>query len=549
MEFLAESIGLLDLDPSSRAYVASPPDQNEGKPTNSNGGSTNSRSLFGRFDDDMLKQSDETPSSQRQYEPSAATITANPSSSYDDDELEQYLFHESSQSLLSTLSPDTPLTLSASSLNFRSHHDIATNDQCDDATDTTTSRPQRTTTADSVITKTITHRLTSQGCFSGNIDAITGRPIHGTLIYKNGCVYEGSFGAVGELVRHGNGECVYPHDCCNSEDGGTVKFVGRYEHDVPRHGIWFGNGWVYEGDLSIVSEIEIQQKRNGSNTATTSIGSSNLRIGITNPLPDNVLFHGTGRFMKKNGYSFQGEFVAGLACGVGKEILPEKKQVYYGEFWEGLRHGVGTLLEYYSCEVHCDDDDESTCEAQDHDASLHSLDLENASSDADNTRSSNNNGPDFAAGGSNSLSTERNNHNVPLHHQEMNESQTASPATNNRPALKANSNNVQQHTPSDNRTTNRSSNDNASSHKIQYKKAVRQRFSTGVWIAGQYEIEDSRGILNHNSIANNNTKTTECDTAKGEGRVEEEMKEKEATSPSLNRTTWDLLDEKWLGLG
>ena len=43
--------------------------------------------------------------------------------------------------------------------------------------------------------------------------------------------------------------------------------MGRYEWDLPRWGIWFGDGWVYEGDLAEAVEKEIT-------TTTTSISSS-----------------------------------------------------------------------------------------------------------------------------------------------------------------------------------------------------------------------------------------------------------------------------------
>jgi hypothetical protein len=371
MEFLAESIGLLDLDSSSRAYVAPAPENNTATQTNT---STNSI-LFGWWgstetrappnskskekkpanendDDDAAIRSEERRSiSNKTTRDTSSSQQASQklNSSFEEDELEQYLFHEtdnnneSCNSLLSSLSLNSPLTLSASSLNFK-----ACNQSSDDALPANninnSSSVNNQQYEETIITKTTTHRLTPQGSFSGNIDAITGHFIHGTFISNQfGTVYEGSFACNGrgESVRHGFGECVYPvHDfvstintmrssrgekeCGSKKECGSIKFVGRYEWDTPKTGIWFGNEWVYEGYLSSLHEIEQQQQLQQQHNDTLLGASSQHKrkgvIGISKPLPDNVLFHGTGRFMRKDGYIYQGEFVAGLACGVGKEV-------------------------------------------------------------------------------------------------------------------------------------------------------------------------------------------------------------------------------------
>ena len=354
MEFLAESIGLLDLDSASRPYVtSSTPDAETHSPNERN--STNSR-LFGWFDGnaadgEVMDKKEETDGSKLnetkdsdhcKTDPHEVAMPQSPRSCEEDD-LEQFLFHDNSSnnnnddsftSLLSSLSPDTPLTLSASDL-FRSQTLNEREPTKDEDATLTMNNNTRASATNPILTKTTIHRLSSQGCFSGNIDALTGHPLHGTFIAKNGYVYEGPFTTIGEQsVRHGRGECTYP------TAQGSMKFVGRYEYDLPRWGIWFGEGWVYEGDLAECRE-----------ETTVSLAGGSLEtkvIGITSPLPDNVLFNGTGKFMKANGYVYQGEFMSGLASGVGKEILSNGSGVYYGEFWEGLRHGVGTLIEYFS---------------------------------------------------------------------------------------------------------------------------------------------------------------------------------------------------------
>ena len=55
------------------------------------------------------------------------------------------------------------------------------------------------------------------------------------------------------MIRHGNGECTYANGS---------KFVGRYEWDIPRHGVWFGDGWVYEGEFLAVT-------KDGNSTSTS----------------------------------------------------------------------------------------------------------------------------------------------------------------------------------------------------------------------------------------------------------------------------------------
>jgi hypothetical protein len=75
-------------------------------------------------------------------------------------------------------------------------------------------------------------------------------------------------------------------------------------------------------------------------------------------------------------------------------------------------------------------------------------------------------------------------------------------------------------------------------------RVMKQRFSSGVWIAGQYEIEDSRGILHLGS-----NQVVEEEVFDPNAKSHDEPIDGSSTASSLNRTTWDLLPEKWLGLG
>eukprot|EP00804_Cyclotella_cryptica_P002554 CCRYP_010387-RA/>CCRYP_010387-RA protein AED:0.10 eAED:0.10 QI:0/-1/0/1/-1/1/1/0/655 len=612
MEFLAESIGLLDLDTESRAYVAPAP----AAETAIVRSSTNSKSLFRWWDDDGdhidgggveegepvarqqpldIAHDDETTFLQKRH--------AVPSLEDEDeeDELEQFLFgggnsnnamkqdhvspesNNSSLHSISSLSPDSPLTLSASSsLNFSRcsllQGDIPKKSRLrlweeSDAQQThivglaprlktaSSSPPPTSPAADNIITKHVTHRLHSNSSFTGNIDALTGQPLHGTLISQSGSVYQGPFATHhGQAVRHGHGECSYANG---------MKFVGRYEWDSPVVGVWFGDGWVYEGECIKMDE----------NTREGVSGGIHRVIGVSSPLPDAVLFHGTGRFMRANGHVYQGEFMWGLAQGVGKEILPYGRGVYYGEFWDGLRHGVGTLMEYYwdndaeeedecsqadKCDNHLVVDGSSeevgdqvgsrTCcdqgvsplsqETQSH--SRVDLDDDTRSTGNKSSSTSNNNGPDFAAGGSSSSSI------IADDHPPLNRDRTASSITT---SMNENTSSLEA-LPLSSTTSPIISLKRSDRTKTQHHRnnTTKQRFSSGVWIAGQYEIEDSRGVLHpgSNQVVEEEVSSTPGSELNQNNDSINDLKEENergTSFSSLNRTTWDLLPEKWLGLG
>ena len=65
-----------------------------------------------------------------------------------------------------------------------------------------------------------------------------------------------------------------------------------------------------------------------------------------------------------------------------------------------------------------------------------------------------------------------------------------------------------------------------------------QRYSSGVWCAGQFEIQDVVGTVRH---ASDGSKEFVEDTTPASSD--------NIMSTSGNGTTWDLLPEKWLGLG
>ena len=77
----------------------------------------------------------------------------------------------------------------------------------------------------------------------------------------------------------------------------------------------------------------------------------------------------------------------------------------------------------------------------------------------------------------------------------------------------------------------------------------RQRYSSGLWCAGKYEIEDSRGTVHPDSnevIEEGTNATAALNTDGSDGRGEN--RENDSHVALLNRTTWDFLPEKWLGV-
>jgi hypothetical protein len=362
-------------------------------------------------------------------------------------------------------------------------------------------RTRRTSVDSDTLTKHVTQRIdarTNYDCFTGSVDAVTGNIIHGTMLYRQtGTVYEGPFitkyihperrksidnitspikTEEGDMtttcdtipLRHGiNAKCQWSN--------GTV-FQGSWEYDYPKYGVYTGEDWSYEGPLLVVKKEDDQtlQKNEMIPSPPPSGGSDTNNIarciGFPNSLPGSVVFHGNGRFSRSDGLVYHGEFLNGLANGVGKETLTNVGHVYTGEFQDGLRHGLGTLMEPYTSQSEEEDDDR----------------LEGSQSVDP--------GPDAAAGGALSSSTD------------VSSAQDSTGAIFGSVASSINK-------PED-----------ATEETPQQSKMV---VRTGVWCAGTFEIEDSRG-----TVCRENNEFTE---------------ESRASSDVTNTsTTWDNLDEKWL---
>jgi len=589
MEFLAESIGLLDIDESCRATVGSVPLQNDntttdesnnnvlsilnfsswGEPSNERQESdstvevSNIEGLCTGASSDainerkkiyaqkhMISSGNYTKSSDGRH--SSFTKSSEGGSSFDQEEEGE--LEVSNVSLLSSLTPASPLTMSCSSLNLMSSTnlhsssieinerrlsssgldciaddlDTAFQDGLNRSTPLNTPRnhnesildvnvkehtplrictahaaTKRRTSVDSdTLTKQVTQRIdarTNYDCFTGSVDAVTGNIIHGTMLYRQtGTVYEGPFitkyihperrKSIDNIIspikteegdmtttcdtiplRHGlNAKCQWSNG---------VVFQGSWEYDHPKYGVYTGEDWSYEGPLLVVKKEDdhnlqtnetIPSSPPSENSETSNIARC---IGFPIPLPGSVVFHGKGRFTRSDGLVYNGEFINGLANGVGKETLTKVGHVYTGEFQYGLRHGLGTLMEPYT----------SQSEEEESDGRLES------SQNVDP-------GPDAAAGGT--LSTT-------LSDQDSTGAIFGSVASSFTPTSSINE-----------------PEDTTEDIPQQSKMLVR----TGVWCAGTFEIEDSRG-----TVCRKNNEFTEVNH--------------DVTNTS---TTWDNLDAKWL---
>ena len=572
--------------------------------------------------------------------------------------------------------PLQPNTTSSTSIPTNNNANYTTTIPATNATTTSSFSPP-----ENLLTKHVTQRIdarTNYHCFTGNIDAITGHLLHGTMLHRfTGEVYEGPFittntyhnnnhnsssssssnnsttycnshekdnysqndnGDYGTMtcIRHGMGAT------CQYSNG--MKFVGSYEWDYPKKGTYISGGeWTYEGPLIRAVEEDSaggvggRRRRRmdanfhgamgnnninntggsggggGSGTIATftdmgtfGIGkaSSNKVIGTTHPLPGSVVFEGTGRFLRSDGLVYQGEFTNGLAHGVGKEILPHGEGVYYGEFAFGLRHGVGTLMEDVVCEEDDSSIDESeweweeeeeecgcTCresecrigESQgvcaeeqsqlvmgDENDDANIIISSPAGSSINKEQSGMNNGPDFAAGGEppssilntcaaiipSDVASSSEGKVAQMSESGISSTSPIGATTENAPSVPISSNSFQ--TPS--KVVHQCH--KKCVHRRRKPKTRNQRYSSGVWCAGQFEIEDSHGTVYPGKNEDDSDKGLDSDADNGNvEELNEEENNKDdsdgnrsglysrSSSSSLNRTTWDLLPEKWLGLG
>ncbi|KAL3805476.1 hypothetical protein ACHAW5_007148 [Stephanodiscus triporus] len=441
---------------------------------------------------------------------------------------------------------------------------------------------------------------TNHDCFTGAIDGVTGHLLHGTMIYRRtGEVYDGPF-----ITRYVATDDI-PRGCAANREGGSeitasdaiplrhgrdatchwpngMRFRGSFEYDRPKAGTWYGaDGWTYDGPLLAVREEEEDvpgksyfgaflesffgaeaasavpstPSSDGGDVVNPKKHSQNA-IGIPFLLPGSVHFHGKGRFARSNGSVYEGEFLKGLANGVGKEILPHGRGVYVGEFRDGLRHGVGTLMEDYYSEDDDDDDDESQGKYAEKPlgiCKLGRLAKEDIGCDGTNNPSSLKNevhkcdrsvdtGPDFAAGVTKSFATNTRG---------SIESPPDGSTSNSSSVHHKSSKNLEPKTP---QTLNLLSDlPSEKNHRKATKRKKKQLVSSGVWCAGQFEIEDCRGTVHPDKnefkeesqtgdaihVATSTTSGDGNNFARGDST---------SMSTSLNRTTWDMLDGKWLGI-
>eukprot|EP00578_Thalassiosira_sp_NH16_P028026 CAMPEP_0181088924 /NCGR_PEP_ID=MMETSP1071-20121207/7036_1 /TAXON_ID=35127 /ORGANISM="Thalassiosira sp., Strain NH16" /LENGTH=625 /DNA_ID=CAMNT_0023170853 /DNA_START=93 /DNA_END=1969 /DNA_ORIENTATION=- len=550
----------------------------------------------------------------------------------DSDQEEEEELERSAISLMSSMTPASPLTLSSSSLNLLGKYCS----DCDAESDTARpcyrqecqnqnhsrqndrdesanyflnaaailSKAKVTApVADGVFTKRVTQRIdarTNYDCFTGNVDAVTGDLIYGTMLYREtGTVYEGPFITkyeTSEIESGGNVSLRHGENATCSYSNG-MNFAGSFEFDRPKAGTWIGGDWSYEGPLIAVIREEghddpvdkggddegVSSKRDlyskygspaasslssgdvSGDVATNSPKQRSLRaIGIPRTLPGPVLFHGNGRFARSDGLVYEGEFLCGLANGVGKEIFPGGRGVYQGEFADGLRHGVGTLIEdYYDEESSIQktsrlgqpedigedggkrvaDRQEQTLKGNGFVPTLDSIVTckDSSTNNVDSSRSIDT-GPDFAAGCI-KPSTDTSIPNAAS--SGVGSSIPATSNTSNNDSITYDATSAlfpspKQKTP---KSPNKCRRWDCHQHPA---KTTKKRYSSGVWCAGQYEIEDCRGTVHPGS--NEFTDESSHAAASATAATGSDGNDSNPNDVSLNRTTWDMLDEKWLGI-
>ncbi|KAF1777533.1 MORN motif [Phytophthora cactorum] len=63
---------------------------------------------------------------------------------------------------------------------------------------------------------------------------------------------------------------------------------------------------------------------------------------VVYPKVSNTPFHGFGVMKMERGYRYEGDFLRGQRCGLGKLQMLQSGAVYEGEFYNNMRHGHGT---------------------------------------------------------------------------------------------------------------------------------------------------------------------------------------------------------------
>lgn len=130
-------------------------------------------------------------------------------------------------------------------------------------------------------------------------------------------VYEGP---MVQGIRHGDGGiCTWP-------DG--MKFLGRFEDDVPTEGTLITAAYTFTGKL-------VDMKFHGSGVLCSSDGSTyegEFQIGE---------YHGCGKYKSTNGSVYTGDFVHGVMEGIGNIIESDGISAYSGVWVRGMRVGEG----------------------------------------------------------------------------------------------------------------------------------------------------------------------------------------------------------------
>lgn len=173
--------------------------------------------------------------------------------------------------------------------------------------------------------------------YVGMVDA-SGRPISGTLYYRNGMSAKIDLEA--GSVTYSDGTVYYGSLDADYRRSGTGRlemtngdsYTGEFEADrLTGKGIYsFASGDIYEGDF-------VDGVKDGAGKYTASDGS------IYEGEFKNDMRHGKGKHISAEGDIYEGDFVNDVKSGEGR-CEYANGDIYEGGFYGDLRHGDGRYV-------------------------------------------------------------------------------------------------------------------------------------------------------------------------------------------------------------
>lgn len=135
-------------------------------------------------------------------------------------------------------------------------------------------------------------------------------------------------------IRHGDGAVLTQLD--------GSKFLGSYRHNYPVKGTYVTPSFTYTGTILYTPRLSQSVIQSTKPPRKDAINNNN-----------SLTFHGSGILAQCNNRIYEGEFFRNKHHGVGKEITERKhgkKEIYTGDWDDGMRQGIGTLMIIAECE-------------------------------------------------------------------------------------------------------------------------------------------------------------------------------------------------------